>query len=71
MRASHESLGKVFAMFPAPGSFEPVGSPRRTPNTSPTGSVNRRGAVVQPSYLFHSCDVLLRDPKSPYEKGVP
>ena len=29
----------------APGSFEPVGSPRRTPNTSPTESVTRRGSL--------------------------
>ena len=28
----------------APGSFEPVGSPRRTLNTSPTASLTRRGA---------------------------
>jgi len=28
----------------APDSFEPVGSPRRTPNTSPTESLTRRGA---------------------------
>jgi hypothetical protein len=28
----------------APGSFEPVGSPRRTPNMSPTESLTRRGA---------------------------
>jgi len=29
----------------APDSFEPVGSPRRTPNTSPTESVTRRGSL--------------------------
>jgi hypothetical protein len=28
----------------APGFFEPVGSPRRTPNTSPTESLTPRGA---------------------------
>ena len=31
-------------LWGAPGSFEPVGSPCRTPNTSPTESVTRRGA---------------------------
>ena len=30
-------------LWGAPGSFEPVGSPRRTPDTSPTESVTRRG----------------------------
>ena len=39
----------------APGSFETVGSPRRTPNTSPTESLTRRGAP--PLQVGRCCSV--------------